>query len=60
MSSVMTYSPESSSYTNENSTARKSDKDFIVKQILYNEYQEAKRNHFQGTFEEYLSYRDYA
>lgn len=56
----MTYKPESSSYTDENSTAKKSDKDFMVKQILYNEYQEAKRNHFKGTFEEYLSYRDYA
>ena len=59
MQSVMPYNQESSSYDYIVSSATKGDKDFFIKKILYDEYLEATKDHFNGTYEEYLSYRDY-
>lgn len=59
MQSVMPYKKESTPYTDEHRDARPSDKDFAIKQQLYNEFKKALKEGFSGTYEEYLSYRDY-
>lgn len=60
MSSVMQFKDQPSSYTDVVSTARPTDPDLFIKQQLYEEYVEAKKKDFNGTYEEYLTYRDFS
>lgn len=60
MKSVMSYNPQPSSYTDEVNNVKKTNSDFLIKQQLYEEYKKKKREGFNGTFEEYLNYRDYS
>ena len=48
-----------SSYTIDNPSARVSDSDFVIKEQLYEQYKQSKKDGFKGTYEEYLSIRDF-
>lgn len=59
-SSVMQFNQELSAYTVDDMEAKYTDQDFLIKNVLYEEYREAKKGGFKGTYNEYLSVRDYA
>lgn len=59
MQSVMAYKEKSHSYTDDYPNPDPYDVTFQMKQILYDEYLEAKKYDFEGTYEQYLQYRDY-
>lgn len=56
---VMGNNKRQSRYLDENPNATPSNQDFFVKKILYQEYKEALRKGFKGTYENYLQYRDW-
>ena len=55
----MSYNPQVSSYTIDNDNIEKTDSDFLIKKQLYEQYKQSKKNGFKGTYEEYLSVRDF-
>ena len=56
----MQFNQELSAYTVDDMEAKYTDQDFLIKNVLYEEYREAKKGGFKGTYNEYLSVRDYA
>ena len=48
-----------SGYTIENLTAKITDIDFNIRNLLYDEWKEKQQEGYAGTFDEYLQYRDY-
>ena len=56
---VMISKERASSYIVDNSSAKFSEPNFSLKETLYEQYKQSKRNGYKGTFEEYLTVRDY-
>lgn len=51
---------KNSAYIVDNKKVKNSDQDFTIKNLLYEEYRKVKENGFKGSYEEYLSVRDFA
>ena len=60
MKTVMQYNPYPSAYSDIVAEATPQDADFLIKEQLYEQYRSLKKRGYKGTFEEYLSYRDYS
>ena len=58
--SVMKLKQKNSAYIVDNKKVKNSDQDFTIKNLLYEEYRKVKENGFKGSYEEYLSVRDFA
>ena len=56
---VMQYDDSQTCYTDEYPSARPSDENFLIKNQLYDEYKEALRKGFVGTYDNYLQCRDW-